>query len=107
MVVNGTNCENQNVKFVSYTGSFPNLCSGILTLEIDGVEVKFGSSWKGEVDYPKFWVSGGGLDSDYCAFCGEWVIDARDLPEQYRKYAVEIDRVFNENVEWGCCGGCA
>lgn len=28
------------------------------------------------------------------------------LPEKYRKYASEIDRAFNDNVEYGCCGGC-
>lgn len=32
----------ENVKFVSYTGDFPNLCSGVLTLEIDGNPVSFG-----------------------------------------------------------------
>ena len=37
---------------------------------------------------------------------GEWSIDVDDLPEQFRKYADEIDEVFNENVPQGCCGGC-
>ena len=27
---------NEHVKFISYTGKYPNLCSGIITLEIDG-----------------------------------------------------------------------
>ena len=26
----------RHVKFISYTGKYPNLCGGILTLEIDG-----------------------------------------------------------------------
>lgn len=30
------------VKFISYDGKFPNLCSGVLILEIDGKEYKFG-----------------------------------------------------------------
>ena len=38
------------VEFVSYTGTYPNLCSGVLTLRIDGEEVRFGhdyfESWK-------------------------------------------------------------
>lgn len=37
---------------------------------------------------------------------GEWEINAEDLPEEFRNYAYEIDKVFNENVERGHCGGC-
>ena len=37
---------------------------------------------------------------------GPWVIDVEKIPEKYRKYAAEIDEVFNENVERGHCGGC-
>lgn len=100
--------ENSNVKFISYTGRWPNLCSGILTLEINGKTYKFGYSQK----YPKFWYSGGSCGfkdrvnwESYINY-GDWEIDVDDLPEELRKYASEIDRVFNENVEPGCCGGC-
>lgn len=44
MLVNKNNEHSQNVEFVSYTGKFPNLCSGVLTLRIDGENVKFGHS---------------------------------------------------------------
>ena len=33
-------------------------------------------------------------------------IDADEIPEEFRKYAAEIDRVFNDNVPFGCCGCC-
>lgn len=91
------------VKFISYTGKYPNLCNGILTLEIDGKEVRFG----GGLSYASFWYSGGGLLPDRKGtYEGEWIIDVDQIPAIYRKYAREIDEVFNENVEWGCCGGC-
>lgn len=66
MLINHNNNEFTHVKFVSYTGRWPNLCSGVLTLEID----------------------------------------VNKIPEQFRKYATEINEVFNDNVPWGCCGGC-
>lgn len=37
---------------------------------------------------------------------GRWIIHTTDIPAQYQKYAHEIDEVFNNNVERGCCGGC-
>jgi hypothetical protein len=100
-----------HVSFVSYTGRYPNLCSGVLTLEIDGIEYTFGNSYKKpKTDFKSFWCSGGnvwfGNNWDEHVEEGEWQIDADDLPDQFRKYAQEIDRVFNENVAWGCCGGC-
>ena len=99
-----------HVKFVSYDGKWPNLCSGKLVLEIDGEKISFGHHYFSEKDdskYSSFWCSGGGINPNYeGTYSGEWIIDVEKLPEQYRKYAKEIDRVFNENVDWGCCGGC-
>ena len=88
------------VKFIDYTGRWPNLCSGTLTLEIEGEVVRF-SYEQGN----KFWYPGGSC----CGFNvtrEPWIIDRDDIPEKYRKYYYEIVHVFNENVEWGCCGGC-
>ena len=107
MLVNRSNEVNSNVEFISYSGKYPCLCMGVLTLKIDGEEVKFGNKYSNkDVDYATFWHSGGGIDNNYYAYSGEWEIDVEELPEQYRKYATEIGNVFNENVEYGCCGGC-
>ena len=111
MIIN-LDSDMNHVKFISYTGKYPNLCRGILTLEIDGEKVKFGhdystfESWKNDGNYDEFWSSGGSITTDYCVCDGEWEINAESIPEQYRKYAREIDEVFNSNVPYGCCGGC-
>ena len=107
----------RHVEFISYTGEWPNLCSGVLTLKIDGEQVRFGhdyhilDSYKTDGNYHSFWSSGGCVRfsndwSDCSVDTGEWIIDESDLPEQYRKYAEEISEEFNSNVRWGCCGGC-
>lgn len=128
MLVNKKNSNTSRVKFISYTGEFPNLCSGVLTLEIDGKEYKFGhdytmyhfhkdiNAWVQEDEDPQnpnfnsFWTSGGSVtfdeDWDSVVEQGEWEIDVEELPEQFWDVADEIDRVFNENVPFGCCGGC-
>lgn len=95
--------SDKHVRFISYNGKFPNLCSGTLVLEIDGSLYTFGL---GE-QYNSFWVSGGGLDEDFCPYYGPWIIFPDELPENIRQYADEIGEVFNENVPNGCCGGCA
>lgn len=84
-----------NVKFISYDGAYPNLCSGILVLQIDGKNVVF----------PRYsMTSGGGLSANYEGTCsGEWSVD---VPEEYEQYAKEITDVVNANVPHGCCGGC-
>lgn len=128
MLVNKKNSNTSRVKFISYTGEYPNLCSGVLTLEIDGKEYKFGhnytmyhfhkdiNAWVQEDEDPQnpnfnsFWTSGGSVtfdeDWDSVVEQGEWKIDVEELPEQFWGVADEIDRVFNENVPFGCCGGC-
>ena len=129
MLVNKKNSNTSRVKFISYTGEYPNLCSGVLTLEIDGVQYKFGHNYMayhcdektGEWGYTdedpehpnfdRFWSSGGCVTSDkdwnFEVECGEWKIDVNDLPEQFRDVAEEIDDVMNSGViPEGCCGGC-
>ena len=105
------------VEFVSYTGEYPNLCRGVLTLCIDGEEVRFGhdygvfESWKTDGNYDAFWVTGGecgfynGWSDEYVNY-GEWIVDKDELPAKYKKYINEIEEVFNANVPYGCCGGC-
>lgn len=116
MLVNSGQIE-EHVKFISYSGRYPNLCNGILVLEIDGKEFRFGhdyskfDSWKTDGNHESFWSSGGNCGftnnySDSYVNSGEWNIDASQIPEEIRKYADEIDKVFNENVDYGCCGGC-
>lgn len=112
--------DHSHVKFIDYTGNWPNLCSGVLTLEIDGVEYKFGhnyeqydvcnSTFKDESpdnpNFESFWMSGGSCSCENGCSYGDWIINIDEIPEQFKKYAAEIDAIFNENVSQGCCGGC-
>jgi len=100
------------VKFVSYDGAYPNLCSGTLVLEIDGKKVSFGYSYKAPVDYPSFWCTGGSVrfDEDWIEDVshGEWELSAneREYPKEIFELLPECIKVMNENVPEGCCGGC-
>lgn len=120
MVINGDNKSlSSRVRFVDYSGRFPNLCNGVLILEIDGEDVAFGHEtedfdYKNGVyrdnNYDEFWSSGGSCsfsrDWEGNVSTNEWKIDVSELPDKYKPLAYEIDRVFNDNVPWGCCGGC-
>lgn len=98
------------VEFVSYDGEYPNLCSGLLIVKIDGKEVKFGRTACTTVtpEYDKFWCSGGGVHSDedwnMWTTKGEWGLN--DVEPEFEDVAEELIKVFNENVPYGCCGGC-
>lgn len=119
MLVNN-NAYINHVEFVSYTGKYPNLCRGVLTLKIDGEEVRFGHDyddydWKtdsfNDDNYDSFWSSSGncGFTNNYSnsyVYNGSWIIDVECLPNEYKEYALEIDEVFNIRVPHGCCGGC-
>lgn len=87
------------VKFVSYNGKYPNLCSGTLVLEVDGK--------KRELSHVL--CSGGSVG----CFDGNWnnayVTEGSwsvDLPEDLEPYRKEIEELVNSEVPQGCCGGC-
>lgn len=113
MLKNNNSLRNLNVEFVSYTGKWPCLCNGVLTMKIFGRTYIFGNSFLDEKSdiLPKFWYSGGGCGftnnySESYVNKDQWIIDTDNLPEELKPYATEIDVVFNENVPHGCCGGC-
>lgn len=115
-----------SIKFVSYDGKYPNLCHGALVVNINGQDITFGlpesiryANWETQKEYIQsdqynegFWVSGGNCgfyDNHYSeAYCNTdaWQLDKVALKEQYKPYAQELIDMFNENVSYGCCGGC-
>ena len=95
----------QRIKFISYDGKFPNLCSGILVFSINDVEYK--------VSYA---LTSGGctyFTNDYQdehIESGEWSIDFdnkdfKDIPLTEDDKIV-LTKLVNDNVDYGCCGGC-
>ena len=102
------------VQFISYDeGVF--YCSGILTLNIDGVNFKFGDH--NNCDFPKFWTSGGSWDYDGNVTTGPWQIDKKDKEEILEEFNKIFEKdpyklleeclvIMNENVDYGCCGEC-
>lgn len=103
------------IKFISYTGAYPNLCRGVLTVEIDGKEYTFGYKC---ADFDDFWESGGSIcrnDEDWYMWAvqGEWGLcyyNWSKADENHPQWVIDIlpdlIKLFNENVPYGCCGGC-
>jgi len=130
MIVNRKNNINTNhVEFVSYDGAYPNLCRGILIVKIDGELVKFGHDYSNchydsetktwsytdedpdNPNYGSFWSSGGSIThdgywNDIVVHHNEWEIDIDELDPKFWDVADELDKLINENIPYGCCGGC-
>lgn len=89
------------IEFVSYDGRYPNLCAGVLTLKIDGEIVEFERHSL---------VSGGGVwfDNEWSEHVesGAWMVEPEAIPQKYVHLIKEIKEVINENIPFGCCGGC-
>ena len=67
--------ENNRVKFIDYTGRYPNLCRGLLRIEINGEELALSNVLE----------SGGtwGFDEDWNDYVthGAWKVDLECYPE--------------------------
>lgn len=105
------------IEFVSYTGAYPNLCRGILTVKVDGKQYRFGYYWNDEKDkslLEPFWQSGGscGFDDEWNELVGQgpWEMSDEVKEDKYPKEIWDclndILDVMNQNVRGGCCGGC-
>lgn len=93
------------IKFIKYTGEWPNLCSGTLVLEFEGKEYKINGLLSSGGCCGFIEVDGDEFADSYVDY-GPWEINEYYLPEELKPYANEIRDLINENVNWGCCGGC-
>jgi hypothetical protein len=85
------------IEFISYSGKFPNLCSGKLVISVNGTLYIL----------KNVMITGGGCNyrENYIGH-GPWSIDNFYVPEEIKKYCKEIENIVNNNVVFGCCGGC-
>lgn len=93
--------ENMEVKFISYDGKAPTLCSGTLVIEVAGVQFKLKDVLEsgGSVTFDEEWED--------TITEGPWEIaDYAKFPEELEPFKEKILELVNENVEHGCCGGC-
>lgn len=91
-------------EFVSYSGKYPNLCSGVLKFKVDGKLYTIGKNHY-------FWLESGGrvsFDDNWRAevIHGPWSISGKYLPKELLPYRKQIENMINENIPEGCCGGC-
>lgn len=89
--------EFANIEYVGIIEKPWALCGSHIILKINGEEIEFDHilSSGGYVSW--------GDDGDHIEH-GPWSIG--DLPEYLEQYEEEIAKVINDNVDWGCCGGC-
>lgn len=87
------------VEFIKYDGKYPCLCYGTLSIKVNDKAYHLNNVL----------VSGGRVckDKDWNMWTesGPWSLDLCDYPELL-PYEEEITECVNNNVEYGCCGGC-
>lgn len=107
------------IKFVNYTYEPTSLCCGILTVIINDKEYRFGHDYNSNCydyktnryidgNFNEFWKSGGCVSLEYGSTEGPWELSytENDYPDWIVELMPELIKVFNENVMYGCCGGC-
>lgn len=85
---------------IQYDGKYPCLCMGHLIVWINGKEWDFG----------KYVLESGGrcILSDDRIVKGEWGIIDENWPEEFpEEYKKQVLSAVNEEIPYGCCGGCA
>lgn len=86
---------------VNYDGKCPSLCFGNLSVEIDGIEYHF----------PYHCLTSGGEcylndEGNFEVNTGKW--EVREWPKGFpEEHKTETLKVINDQIKWGCCGGCA
>lgn len=94
----------RHIEFIDYIHAPYSLCHGTLVLSINGVEVSFDN----------LLVSGGTwyFTEDWEAVVTEGPWEINDFNEKFNAYRFskkekeQLLNIINENIPYGCCGGC-
>lgn len=85
---------------IEYDGSFPNLCSGKLVVIVDGIR------W----EFPSYCLSSGGnvwFDDDWSENVEEGAWSIIEWPENFpNDIKTAVLEAVNQDIQFGCCGGC-
>jgi len=106
--------EKSKIEFISYDGKYPRLCAGELKVMTPIGECSFyyeheyltKAEQRKNLQFPPFWMSGGHITNSNTAVKKRWSFSESALPACLRPYKDELFKVFDKNVERGCCGGC-
>lgn len=98
----------RDIKFISYDGEYPNLCSGKLTYSVNDVlfEKEYVLSSGGEC----YWDS---ENQEEIITQGKWNF-THDFVKKEKESERGLTKVeqknllsqINKQISWGCCGGC-
>jgi hypothetical protein len=89
------------IEFVSYDGKFPTPCLGSLMYLYNGVKHTVNNPLK----------SGGAcfidpVDGKEVLTTGKWRLRMSMFPHLGKAEFMELEKLVNDNVTAGCCGGC-
>ena len=89
---------------IKYDGDFPNLCSGRLEVWLDDEYYDFGE-FVLESGGSCYWDS---EENEEIVTAGEWTFRSyakppKNFPKEYLPHVLEK---INQEIPWGCCGGC-
>jgi len=89
-----------DIQFIKYDGKWPCLCSGTLSIKVNNKTYHLE-----HVMHSGGCISHDGNWDNVDVISGPWTLDLGDYPE-LQEFQDEIEEVVNDNVTWGCCGGC-
>lgn len=85
-----------NIIFMGYDGEYPNLCIGTCVLKINGELYEFELVSGGDTWFDNDW-------NEHIEY-GPWRLS--ECPSNLKDMEEEILEVINNNIPYGCCGGC-
>lgn len=92
----------KDIEFIEYTGEYPNLCSGVLKIKVNGTYYELYNILDST---GTCYIDSNGVEQ---ITKGEWKWRTWNtkFPIELIPYKKDILKIVNSKVPYGCCGGC-